>query len=150
MLVLLTAPSATAQTILEGPTIPDQAQIGQTLTATSRWVPPDATPSYQWWRCPTAAPCEVIPGAEDVSYTVADADAGYRLGVQLTVTWFGFDRANSNLTQPVPWIPPVNVAPPGITGVLWEGRELTSSPGSWSGTPPIDSHSNGSAATPPA
>jgi hypothetical protein len=138
VLVLLTAGNASAQSIVEGPTIPDEAQIGQTLTATSRWAPPDATPSYQWWRCPAPGQCEPIPGAEAVSYTVADADAGYRLGVQLTVTWFGFDRANSNLTQPVPWIPPANITPPGIAGEqMQEGRELTSTPGSWSGTPPL-------------
>jgi hypothetical protein len=56
---------------------------GQTLTETNaRWNGPAGGYVYRWQRCHGADNCTDIDGANDQSYTLTNADAGYTISVE--------------------------------------------------------------------
>ena len=67
------------------PEISGSAQLGQALSASAgEWSGAPTSFSYQWLRCDEAgANCSPIESAESSSYTVADADVGATLRVQV-------------------------------------------------------------------
>ena len=87
------------------PTITGTAAVGQTLTAsTGTWsgTQPIAY-TFQWQRCDPSGTCTDIGGAMSSQYTVADADAGFRLLVRVTATNSGgSSSAASQMTATVP------------------------------------------------
>jgi mannan endo-1,4-beta-mannosidase len=127
------------------PTISGQAQVGQTLTAsTGSWS--GTTPmtyAYQWLRCDSAgANCSAVTGATSSSYTIVSGDSGSTLRVSVTATNSdGSASAQSAATSQVgssqPPQAPQNTVLPTISGAAQVGQTLTGSPGSWSGTQPI-------------
>ncbi|MFL5929771.1 MAG: DNRLRE domain-containing protein, partial [Gaiellaceae bacterium] len=123
------------------PTVSGTAQDGQTLTtSTGTWSgTPPITYAYQWRRCTSAgASCTDIAGATNPSYTVAASDAGSTLRAAITASnAAGSATASSAQTALVGAAAPVNTALPTISGTSQDGRVLTASPGTWSGTPPI-------------
>jgi hypothetical protein len=68
------------------PTISGQAVVGQTLTASQgTWTGTGLTFTYQWRRCDTAgAQCADISGATATTYTLAAADNGKTIRVEVT------------------------------------------------------------------
>jgi uncharacterized repeat protein (TIGR01451 family) len=142
--VVTAAPSAPSNTGV--PTISGSTVVGQTLTANPGTWTGNPTPalSYQWQRCDAAgANCADIVGATSTTYVLTGADGGRRLRVVVTGTnASGSASAQSAPTAVVTAVstppagtPPVNIAPPTISGTMEFGQVLTANPGSWTGTP---------------
>jgi hypothetical protein len=122
------------------PSISGSARDGSLLRAShGSWTGSPTSYAYQWQRCDAqAGNCASIAGATGDHYTVATADVGHRLRVQVTATnSTGSGVAASRPTgvvQPT-GAAPKNTSPPTISGTTQQGSTLTVSPGSWSGTP---------------
>jgi hemolysin type calcium-binding protein/WD40 repeat protein len=101
------------------------------------------TYSYQWKRCdaadPLNGPCVDIAGATSSFYTPANADAGFRLRVQVTATNNqGSASQNSESSAVVIALAPKATATPQISSdspVV--DTPLTLSAGTWAGSTPI-------------
>lgn len=115
------------------PTISGSAQVGSKLTAsTGTWRPSPVTLSYQWRRSGVA-----IPGANQSSYTVADADLGATITVTVTGSKSGYNSvsmtsaATAAVTGP-PVAKELTATPvPEISGTAKVGKTLTAKPGTW-------------------
>jgi hypothetical protein len=95
---------------------------------------------YQWQRCDASGGnCSSVNAATASTYTLATADVGTTLVVEVTATnGAGSAVAASAATAPVAALaPPTNTAPPTISGAAQVGSVLQASPGTWSGTAPI-------------
>src|SRR5581483_3719857 len=128
------------------PTISGTAKDGSTLSATSgTWSGSGAiTYAYQWQRCDAkGANCANIGGATTDTYALGSADVGSTISIAVTATdSTGSATVYSDLAGPVA---PEGSAPayktqPSISGSAKEGETLTVTPGSWTGTTPIDFH----------
>jgi subtilisin len=123
-----------------GPPYPNQdflPRVGQTLSVTTGiWAgtPPIAY-SYQWLRCDSSGEsCSDISDATSSAYELTTADVGRRLRVVVGAqNVAGSASATSNPTEVVISAPPVNSAPPAISGTAREGGTLSASVGTWSG-----------------
>jgi len=97
--------------------------------------------TLSWMRCSASgepASCSEIPDATDATYVPSTADIGHRLRLQATATNQGGQSTSlSDPTRPIIGRPPVNEAPPTITGQTTDGQTLSASAGEWSGTPEI-------------
>jgi Tol biopolymer transport system component len=101
------------------------------------------TYTYQWKRCdagdPLNGPCVNIAGATSSFYTPANADAGFRLRVQVTATNSqGSAAQNSESSAVVVALAPQVTATPQISSdspVV--DTTLTLSAGTWAGSTPI-------------
>jgi hypothetical protein len=132
--VVPAAPGATSP-----PTISGSTQVGQTLTESHGvWTGSPVSYSYRWLRCDAAGiSCTAISGAIGQSYQLAADDLGSTIEAQETATnTFGpsvpsTSRATFLVTQP----PPVNTAPPTVSGVAQQGQALTAAEGSWTNSP---------------
>ena len=99
--------------------------------------------TYQWRRCDAAgAGCEAIAGATAESYRPVTADVGHALKVFVTATSaMGTANATTAPTAAVtpagtsPGGRPTNLSPPQILGSAQDGQILTSSVGTWTGSP---------------
>jgi hypothetical protein len=136
------APASTAP-----PTISGSPVVGQTTTAsTGSWSGQVAGYAYQWLRCDSSAACPSISGATSSSYNPVSGDVGYTLRVSVTASsrW-GSSTATSAATAavsaattpppPPPPSPPTNMSSPAISGTTTVGQSLSSSTGTWSGSP---------------
>lgn len=126
------------------PTISGTPEEGRTLTAsTGTWTgTPPITFDYQWQRClSTGESCSLIPGATSQTYTLTRADVDRRIRVVVNArNADGSAQARSAATALVKAAPqnaPRNTSRPQITGEEIEGRTLTATSGTWSGTQPI-------------
>ncbi len=136
-----TAPSPPVNTA--PPVISGMPQAGQTLTASAgTWSGTQPISyTYQWSRCDaTGANCATAPGVTGASYPVTSADVGITLRVVVTAAnSVGTSSSTSSATtvvQPAS-SPPLNTAPPTISGTPQQGQVLNANPGSWNGTQPI-------------
>jgi hypothetical protein len=105
--------AALAPALLAKPAVGGSPQVGAVLTAKpGTWSDANAGLKYQWQRCDAAgASCTDIPAATGTTYTVADADAGSTIRVEVTATnRFGSAKGDSAVTAVVPTPPP---PPPG-------------------------------------
>jgi hypothetical protein len=143
----LSAPSAVVSgshgprpVILAPPAILGPAQPGQLLSAsTGTWSNHPTSFEYEWLRCNARGEgCSEIPLATSSTYTVAPADVSGTLRVAVIAT----NRAGESppaLSPPSTVVsspfPPENVAPPAISGSAQTGKQLSASPGAWSGAP---------------
>lgn len=149
VLVLLACSTAFAQSgppveISSPPQISGTARVGQVLNPSpGAWTPPEASATYEWLRCDAnGGGCGAItaPGALS-AYTVTGADMGHTLRVRLTVSATSGDppatQSDTADSAPTPMVPspPVNTAPPSVSGTLREGLPVTASPGTWGGNP---------------
>ena len=101
------------------------------------WSSASATFTYAWQQCnPNGRICTPISGATTATYTPTTADAGHALVVVVT----GTSGANtqsvwSTATAPVKAAPgPTLTAAPVVSGMLQQGRRLTATSGTWTGT----------------
>jgi hypothetical protein len=125
------------------PQISGVAQSGQLLTgSTGTWSGSPTSYAYQWRRCDSlGGSCANIAGATSTSYSAGDADVGATLRVSVSATNLGgTTSASSGATTsvtaaPVVTSPPANTALPQVTGTAQVGQTLTTSKGTWSGTP---------------
>jgi GH25 family lysozyme M1 (1,4-beta-N-acetylmuramidase) len=99
--------------------------------------------AYQWRRCDAAgANCAAITGATAESYRPVTADVGHSLRVFVTAT-SGDGSAVTTTDSTVAVSPagtspparPTNLKPPQIVGTAQAGQTLTSSVGTWTGSP---------------
>jgi hypothetical protein len=133
---------APAPPALEGAvTIDGDLVDGKTLTARSTWsgTPPVAL-TWQWRRCDLAGmTCEDIPGATKETYTLTAQDVGSRIAVYLGATneGGGANATGGPTLGTVAGAPPEVDAVPVVTGTTREGATLTTTLGSFSGTPPL-------------
>jgi hypothetical protein len=126
------------------PTVSGTPEAGRSLTAsTGSWT--GTTPihfDFQWQRCDAQGQnCSLIAGATSQTYTVVSADIGRRVRVVVNArNAEGSRQASSAPTAAVRAAPsgaPRNTAAPAISGTAQEGRTLTVSNGTWTGTNPI-------------
>ena len=131
-----TLPSNTTPPSISGTTLD-----GSTLTASPGvWTGTlPITYAYQWQHCDTSGnACANITGSTGTTYVLGPGDIGTTLRVVVTASnSVGNVTATSGATSVVLAAPPVNTAPPQISGSAVEGSTLHASVGTWSGTAPI-------------
>lgn len=127
------------------PTVVGPPQAGQLLAAVpGAWE--GGKPlrfSYTWSRCDAAGVnCAAISGATYETYRVASADVGHSLKVVTTATSSGGNAASSTAPTAAvtpagtpPTARPTNIGPPQIVGKAQAGQMLTSTVGTWTGSP---------------
>jgi beta-glucanase (GH16 family) len=119
------------------PTIGGLAQQGQTLTATTgSWSNSPTSYAYQWQNCRTT--CTDISGATESSYTLQSLDVGDTVDVVVTAA----NAAGSSAATSAPTlaiasggVAPALVSEPVISGTVATGDTLTTTNGSWTGSP---------------
>ncbi len=134
-------PVATSQPSISG--TPTQ---GQTLTGTNgTWANSPTTFNYQWVRCGAdggaadGSNCAVIGGANSITYLLAVADVGNRMRLQVRATnSLGTTLSTSNPTSVVtPGSLPTATQEPVISGTPQQGKALSVTTGTWTGSAPI-------------
>lgn len=127
------------------PSILGQAEAGKLLAAVpGTWGGgKPLTFVYSWKRCDAAGQnCAPITGATKERYTPVSDDVGHSLKVLVSATAPG--GTVNTLTPPTvavspagtpPSARPTNLTPPKIIGKKQDGQILTSSVGTWSGSP---------------
>ncbi|MBA2642272.1 MAG: hypothetical protein H0U82_05030 [Actinobacteria bacterium] len=98
---------------------------------------------YRWFRCDgrgaaDASDCGSIANARNATYVARQADAGFRLRLQVSGTNAdGSDTATSNPTPIITSARPTNTTEPAISGTAEVGNRLTANRGTWVGEQPI-------------
>ena len=123
------------------PVVSGTARDGQTLSSTvGSWTgTPTISYARQWLRCDAAGDnCADISGATGSTYDVTPADVDGTIRVRVTASNAGGDAsADSDPTSTVAVDPPVNTDLPVVSGTARDGQTLSSTVGSWTGTPTI-------------
>jgi hypothetical protein len=124
------------------PSISGLLQDGQLLSVvTGSWSGTEPIEyAYQWELCNALGKaCEEIKGATGTSLPLGAGDIGKTLAVVVTATNVtGSSSATSSVTGLIEGILPKNTSLPSISGVLQEGQLLSVTPGSWSGSEPLE------------
>jgi hypothetical protein len=136
----LVAPTNTVE-----PTITGTPRVGQIQRATrGTWTGTEPiTYEWRWFRCegrglPDASNCQRISNAADNTYVARQADAGFRLRVQVVATNAdGSAAATSNPTAVIRSARPANTTEPSISGQPVVGERLQANRGEWVGEQPI-------------
>ncbi|MDH4341332.1 MAG: hypothetical protein OEW47_13335, partial [Thermoleophilia bacterium] len=138
-------PTSTAPKNTGEPSITGTPRVGQVLRTTrGTWT--GTTPieyDFRWFRCdgggkPDASDCKQITNANNASYVLREADAGFRIRSQVKATNDdGSATATSNPTAVVTSNKPVNTTEPSISGTAVVGKVLTANRGKWGGDDPI-------------
>jgi hypothetical protein len=133
------APQGAPPTNTSPPSISGLAKEGHTLTEVNgTWTPSPDSRSYQWEDCNTSgSDCSAIAGADKQTYQLTIDDVGSTIRVTESATADGVtsDPVASAQTAVVTPLPPVNMAPPTISGSLTEGQFLTEAHGTWTNDP---------------
>ena len=127
------SPSSSAVPVITGTT-----RTGDTLTTSNgSWTGSPTSYAYQWKRSTTSTGVySDIPSATSSSYVVSELDVGYFFKVSVTATnGLGSASATSAATTAVVDIAPTSTALPMISGTTRTGATLTTSNGSWTGSP---------------
>jgi hypothetical protein len=127
------------------PSITGTPRVGQVLRTTrGTWTGTDPIDYvYRWFRCEgagaaDASDCTRITNANNASYVLRQADAGFRIRSQVRATNAdGSDTATSNPTAVVTAAKPVNTTEPSISGSAVVGSVLKANRGTWAGDDPI-------------
>ena len=126
---------ATPPSSITLPTVSGTPQRSYTLTsAPGSWNGIGNTYSYQWQRSTATGAWTDISGANAATYTVAAADEGAAVRLQITASNPDAAASVASLaTGIVQGAPAVNTSPPAITGTAQRGNTLSGNPGIWSG-----------------
>jgi fibronectin-binding autotransporter adhesin len=120
------------------PAISGTAAIGQALqVSTGSWSQTPTAFTYQWQRCnANGRVCAAIPGATAAGYTVTATDGGHALVAVV--------RGTVGSSSQSAWSIAAHVAPaatgptasvrPIVAGVVQQGKQLTGSQGTWTGS----------------
>ncbi len=130
------APANTAAPSIDD-TTPNDGQILHGAAGTWTGTQPIAF-AFRWFRCDAGGtPCTEIAGATQQAYTATPADIGHPLRLQVTASNNHGQQtaANSAATSAVAANAPQNTALPAVSGDALEGVELTTTDGSWTGSP---------------
>ena len=133
------AGSAPTNTVL--PVVSGTAQQGQTLTASNgSWTGSPTSFAYRWRDCDASgSSCVDIAAGTASTYVLQASDVGHTLRVVVTATnASGSTAATSIQTVTVAAAgggAPANTVLPVVSGVAQQGRTLTVSNGSWTGSP---------------
>jgi hypothetical protein len=138
------APQAPPRNTSE-PRISGTARVGEALRTTrGSWTGSEPIEfDFRWFRCqgrgaPNASDCQRISNAENASYVLRQADAGFRIRSQVVATnEDGSATATSNPTGVVQSARPANTREPSISGTAVVGSRLTANRGEWVGNTPI-------------
>jgi GH25 family lysozyme M1 (1,4-beta-N-acetylmuramidase) len=127
------------------PTIVGAPQAGKLLAAVpGAWEGgKPITFTYQWRQCDAAgADCTAISGATRESYRPVSADVGHSVKVFVTATSAAGTAVSTSVPTAAvspagapPAARPTNLKPPQILGTAQAGQILTSSVGTWTGSP---------------
>ncbi len=95
--------------------------------------------SYQWERCDSNGDnCNDISGATGATYEVQASDTDHTLRLRVTgANVVGSASAESDPTNVVTALQPFTLQPPAVTGATTRGQTLTTTDGSWTGTPTL-------------
>lgn len=135
--IVASSPSAPSNTAL--PAVTGQTVQGGPLTTTNgSWNGSPTSYSYQWDHCDSSgANCSAISGATSSTYTLAAGDVGHTIRSVVTATnASGSIPATSVQTGVVTAVAaPSNTALPVVSGSTVQGSTLTTTTGSWNGSP---------------
>jgi hypothetical protein len=134
------APNNTAE-----PRVNGNPRVGQILRTTrGTWTGTQPISyEFRWFRCqgsgaPDASDCQRISNADDNTYELRAADAGFRIRSQVAASNNeGQDTATSDPTGVVTAARPVNTREPSISGNATVGSRLEANRGEWAGNQPI-------------
>lgn len=140
--------SSTAAPVNTGePAVSGTPVQGQTLTGTNgSWTGTQPIGfTYQWVRCPTdgglpdGSNCGFILGANAITYTLTPSDVGRTMRLRVTATnSSGTQTRASNPTDVVTeGSGPKATSEPRISGTAQQGKALTATTGTWTGSAPI-------------
>ncbi len=140
----IAAPTVAPSNVTE-PRITGTTRVGQVLRSTrGTWTGTEPIDyEYRWFRCDgrgaaDASDCRRITNASNASYSLRQADAGFRIRSQVVArNADGQDTATSNPTNIVTAAKPVNTTEPSITGTARVGSTLEANRGQWAGDTPI-------------
>ena len=98
-----------------------------------------ASPSWVGWReIEALSNCSDIAGATGTSYTLTPADIGSSIRAVVTATnATGPTAASSSTTAAIIPVAPISLASPSVSGTARHRQQLSATPGSWRGSPPI-------------
>ena len=127
------------------PQISGTPRVGEVLRTTrGTWTGTEPISyEFRWFRCqgagaPDASNCQRIANANNATYTLREADAGFRIRSQVEATNAdGSATATSNPTGVVQSARPVNTTEPSISGTAAVGQRLTANRGEWTGNTPM-------------
>jgi hypothetical protein len=127
------------------PSVTGTTRVGQVLRTTrGTWTGTSPIQYvYRWFRCdgagkPDASDCTQIANARNASYSLREADAGFRIRSQVVArNGDGQDTATSNPTAVVTSAKPFNTTEPSISGTARVGNALKANRGQWGGDTPI-------------
>src|SRR3954452_19005629 len=124
------------------PSLSGTARDGQALTLDDGdWSgTPALVPTYQWQRCDASGDnCADIAGQTGRGYTLQGADVGHTVRAVVTVTnaWGEASEA-TDPSAVVLAAPPAVTIDPSVTGTAVDGQTVSSDPGVWAGTGPVD------------
>ncbi len=124
------------------PAVKGTAAEGQTLTSSNgTWTGSPTSYEHQWQDCTSSGKCTNIEGATGASYVLAAGDVGQTVRIVVTATNAGGStQAASAATATVVVSPPTDSTPPAISGTPVEGQTLTSTTGTWTGSPTFARH----------
>jgi hypothetical protein len=129
----IVAPANTAPPTLTGSDVQ-----GDTLsTSTGAWSGSPTSYSYSWQDCDSSGNhCTDISQASAPTYSLTGNDVGHTIRAVVTArNEVGSASASTGPSAVVTPLPPSNTALPAITGTPTPGQTLSSSTGSWTGSP---------------
>lgn len=122
------------------PSVSGNATDGQTLnTSDGTWLEDPSSFTYQWQDCNSSVTsCSDIAGATGSRYALGSGDVGHTVRSVVTASNAGGSssaRSAASAIVTAPVTAPSNTAAPAVSGTTTEGQSLSTSNGSWSGSP---------------